>query len=213
MAVIEGGLSGALQEVDAGFLAARVSERPIPAHAWNSIGVRSGLLTNLAADAPIFSLRNLSSNLLLIRRLGFGAITTTAFTEAQAIEFALYIARAFTESDAEGTPIELTGNQAKHRTSLASPTSIDLRIADSTALSVGTRTIDDVATCRIAAWSSAAGETIAARLDNLIKPSPGMYPIVLAQNEGLILHSVESFSANGTVRAYLDIEFAELVAF
>src|SRR5688572_30338776 len=107
MAVIEGGLSGALQEVDPSFLASRVSERPIPALSWNSIGARSGLLTGLATDAPILSLRNLSANLLLVRRMGFGFVTTTAFTAAQLVEAAAYFARSFSASDSGGSVIIL----------------------------------------------------------------------------------------------------------
>ena len=213
MAVIEGGLSGALQEVDPAFLAARVSERPLPAHSWKSVGLRSGLLADLPANATILSLRNLSANLLLVRRMGLGVITTAPFDEALLLEFALYFARVFAVSDSGGLPVAITGIQASHRTSLVAPSSIDLRIANSTAISAGSRVLDDVALARVATWSAAAGETIAVSLDNLIKPASGMYPIVLAQNEGLVLQNIEVLGANGIVHVYLNLEFAEIPSF
>lgn len=213
MAVIEGGLSGALQEVDPLFLASRVSERPLPALSWSSIGARSGPLSGVAADSPILSLRNLSANLLLVRRVGFGFITTTAFTAAQLVDAALYFARSFTASDAGGNAIILTGDQANHRTSLAAPTSIDLRISNTAALTPGTRTLDTVALARTCKWSAAVGDGIEATPDNLIKHAPGSYPLVLAQNEGLVLQSTEALGAAGILRMYVNLEVAEVSAY
>jgi hypothetical protein len=213
MAVIEGGSSGALQEVDPNFLAGRVSERPIPALSWNSVGARSGLLTGLTANAPILSLRNLSANLLIIRRVGFGFVTTTAFTAARLVDAALYFARSFTASDAGGNTITLTGDQANHRTSLAAPTSINLRISDTAALTPGTRTLDTVALARTGKWSAVEGDGINVTPDNLVKHASGSYPLVLAQNEGLVLQSTEAFGAAGILRMYVNLEIAEVSAY
>jgi hypothetical protein len=210
MAVIEGGLSGALQEVDPTFLASRVSERPVPARSWISVGARSGPITALAANVPILSLRNLSTNLLLVRRIGFGFVTTTAFTAAQLVDAALYFARAFSASDSGGNAITLVGDQSNHRTSLAAPTSIDLRISNSAALTPGTRVLDTIALARLGKWSASVGDGIDVVADNLIKHGPGSYPLVLAQNEGLVLESGEALGAAGVLRMYVNLEIAEV---
>ena len=130
MAIIQsGGGAGTALLVDPTFAAARVTVRPQEVLGWCSIGAATGLMTGLAAGTPVFSFRNLSINPVIVRRAGIGFVTTTAFTTAQAISFGLQVARAFTTSDSGGTAIAFTGNNAKHRTALGTPTSLDCRIA------------------------------------------------------------------------------------
>ena len=120
---IAGATAANILEVDATFKAARASLRPPEAVGWYSVGVKSGALTGLAAGAPIFSLRNLASNVLMIRRIGIGFLTTTSFAVSQICDFGLTGARAFTASDSGGNAVALTGtNNNKHRTALAAPT-------------------------------------------------------------------------------------------
>lgn len=214
MAIIQsGGAAGTALLVDANFGAARVAVRPMDVLGWNSVGVASGLVTGLAAGATIFSFRNLSNNPVLVRRAGVGFVTTTAFTAAQMVSFGLSAARAFTVSDSGGTAIALTGNNAKHRTSLVTPTSLDCRIATTGALTAGTRTVDANALGIQAGWSGAAGATIAPALNNLLSHDTGDYPVVLAQNEGLLVVNQTAMGAGGVGTAFVGIEFAEASAF
>ena len=139
MAIIQSGSAvGTALLVDPAFGAARISVRPVDVLGWNSVGAVSGALTGLAAGAAVFSFRNLSGNPVLVRRLGVGFVTTTAFTAAQMMSFGLIVARSFTTSDTGGTAIALTGSNAKHRTTLATPTSLDCRISTTAALGAGT---------------------------------------------------------------------------
>jgi hypothetical protein len=215
MAIIQsGGGAGTPLLVEAGVNAARVADFPMAVLGWQSIGVPTGLLpAGLAAGAAIFSLRNLSANSILVRRAGIGFVTTTAFTAAQLISFGLSVARNFTASDTGGTAIAFTGNNAKHRTSLGTANSLDARVATTAALGAGTRTIDANSVAMQAGWSGAAGTTIAPALNNLLSHDPGDYPILLAQNEGLLILNTAVFGAGGAGSAFIALEFAEVGAF
>ena len=143
MAIIQSGsAAGTALLVDPAHGAARVSVRPQDVLGWYSIGAASGSLTALAANAGIFSFRNLSANPIVVRRIGVGFVTTVPFTTAQMMSFALFAARNFTASDSGGTAIALTGANGKHRTSLGTPTSLDCRIATTVSLGGGTRSLD-----------------------------------------------------------------------
>lgn len=214
MAIIQSGsAAGTALLVDPNFGAARVTMRPMDTLGWNSVGVVSGSLTGIAANAGIFSFRNSSSNAVVVRRVGIGFVTTTAFTTAQTVNFGLLVARNFTASDSGGTAIAFTGNNGKHRTSLGTPTSLDCRIATTAALRGGTRTLDANAVGVQAGWSGAAGTTIAPALNNLLSHATGDYPIVLAQNEGLVIANVTAMGAGGAGIATITMEFAEASAF
>jgi hypothetical protein len=214
MAIIQSGsAAGTALLVDPNFGAARVSMRPMDTLGWNSVGVVSGNLAGIAANAGIFSFRNISSNPIVMRRIGIGFVTTTAFTAAQTVGFALFLARNFTASDSGGTAIAFTGNNGKHRSSLGTPTSLDCRIATTAALGGGTRTLDANSIGIQAGWSGAAGTTIAPALNNLLSHDTGDYPIVLAQNEGLVIANLTAMGAGGAGLATVTMEFAEASAF
>jgi hypothetical protein len=214
MAIIQsGGAAGTALLVDASFGAARTTMRPMDVLGWNSVGVASGLVTGLAANATIFSLRNLSGNPVLVRRVGVGFVTTTAFTAAQMVSFGLLVARSFTASDSSGTAVSFTGNNGKHRSLLGTPTSLDCRIATTAALTAGTRTVDANALGVQAGWSGAAGTSVVPALNNLLSHDTGDYPLVLAQNEGLLITNLTAMGAGGVGVATVAIEFAEASAF
>jgi hypothetical protein len=195
--------------VDANFKAARVSLRPPQSLAWLSVASRSGALTGLAANAPIFSLRNLAANPLIVRRVGVGFLTTTAFTTAQEVAFGLKVARAFTASDSSGTAIALAGNNCKQRSSLANLTSVDCRISVAAALTGGTKTLDTNDIGVAGFFSSAVGASLPPSMNNLLSHDAGDYPLVLAQNEGFNIMSLVALGAAGVGVAYVNMEVAE----
>jgi len=200
-------------EVDGAFKAARVSLRPLEALGWNSVGAKSSGLTSIAAAAPLFSFRNMSANPILVRRAGVGFITTTAFTAPQAVDFGLQVARAFTVSDTGGTPIALTGNNGKHRTSLATSSSIDCRIAASAALVAGSKTLDANHLGMVAGYSAGVGVTITPAPDNLFQHDAGDYPLVLAQNEGFNITNLTAIATGGGGLLFVNFEFAEAASY
>ena len=215
MAVIEGGTSAALQEVDSTFKAGRVTIRPAESLAWHSVGARSGAVTTATATGALFSFRNLSGNPIIVRRIGVGFVCTAGFTAGQELAFGLKVARAFTASDSGGTAIAITGNNTKMRTALALPTSVDCRIATTGALTAGTKTLDtnDLATVGAFAATTTTGTVLAPALNNLLSHDTGDYPLVLAQNEGFNIQNLILMGAGGVGTFYANIEFAEAAAY
>lgn len=206
---LTGGNSGVDVDVDTTFKAMRVSLRPAEVTGWNSIGAQSGAVTTAAAAGALFSLRQIASTLLIVRRVGCGFVTTTAFTTPQRVDYGLIGARAFSVSDSGGTAITVTGNNGKMRTSLATPTSIDCRIATTGALTAGTKTLDTNTMSQVAGWVGAVGAGISPSLNNLHQHDAGDYPLVLAQNEGLNIQNITLMGAAGVGQFYANVEFAE----
>lgn len=211
MAIIEGATSGNKCEVDGGTLAQRVTQRPMKSIAWNSIAVQSGGLTGIAAGGRLFSLRNTSTNLILVKRVGLGFQTTTAFTTAQALDFSLFVARSFTVSDTVGTDVSPTGNIAKHRTSLATP-NVAARMAATAVVSGGTLTQDTIAVGLAAGGSAGLATGLIQTPDNLFQATPGEHPLVLAANEGITVTNITLMGAAGVVKVYLTLEYVEIAA-
>lgn len=214
MAIIES-TGGTAMSVDPLFNAARVSVRPPESLSWVSVSSQSGALTGLTGPSPVMSFRNLSGNPILVRRVGIGFICTTGFTAAQTLAWGLIVARAFTTSDSGGTAISLTGNNCKHRTSLGTLTSIDLRMASTSALTAGTRTLDAnyIAQTGTYAPATTAGVLIAPSPNNLFGHDPEDYPLVLAQNEGFNIMSTATMGAGGAGIVFANLEIAEASAF
>lgn len=204
-----------VQKIDATHNAARVSIRPIEVNGWFSLGAQTGLITTVAANGAIFSLRNISANLLAVRHVGIGYICTTGYTAAQKVDFGLMIARAMSTSDTGGTAIALTGNNTKHRTSLATPTTVDCRISTTAALGAGTKVLDANHLGQIGGWclAATAGVIIAPSHDNLHNLHDSGYPILLGQNEGINIMNLTLGGAAGVGIAYVNIEFAEVVSY
>jgi hypothetical protein len=215
MAVLEDPNTGSMAAVDASKLALRASLRPFELTGYFAFGAQSGALTGVAANGPVVSLRNAAGNgeLLLVRHIGLGFLTTTAFTTAQVVDFGLFFARSFTASDSGGTAISITGNNTKVRTSLVAPNAMDARLATTAALTAGTRTLDTNALAQIGAWSGGAGQGLVPVQNNLWDQYTGDQLIVLAPNEGLVIANLTAMGAAGVVRLYVNIEFAVAGAF
>lgn len=215
MAIQTQGTTGNVMEVDTAFKAARMSLRPAEVLGWFSLGVSTGGLSGVAAAGSIFSFRNIAANPIIVRRVGLTNITSPGYTAAQFLDFGLVVARNWTASDTGGTAISVTGNNGKHRTSLVTPTSIDCRIATTTALTAGTRTLDANSLAQVGtlAAASVAGVNIVGGLSNLLSHDAGDYPLVLAQNEGFIIQNITLMGAGGGGKIYVNMEFAEAVSY
>jgi hypothetical protein len=209
MPSIENIAGTAAAEVDPSFSAVRMSLRPMEATGWHSVGLLTGALTGIAANAAIFSFRNISANPILVRRIGVGFITTTAFTAAQMVQYGVKVARAFTASDTLGTAIALTGSNTKLRTALAVPTSVDCRISAAAALGAGTKTLDpnDIGTA--IGFAGGVGQGITPALNNLFAHDTGDHPLTLVQNEGFNIMNLLLMGAAGVGTAVINFEFAE----
>lgn len=215
MAVIEGATTGALAEVDPLFDAMRVSLRPMEANGWLSIAAMSGAVTAIAANAAVFSFRNISANPVAVRRVGLGFICTTGFTAAQQLNWGLKVARAFTASDTVGTAIALVANNGKLRTSHNTFTSVDCRISAAAALGAGTKVLDtnDLGIAGAYAPAATAGVLLAPQSSNLLSHDAGDHPLILAQNEGFNIMNLTLMGAVGVGTLYVNLELAEVVTY
>lgn len=185
--------------------AQRTSIRPQECLSWASLGATTGLVTALAAGASLFSLRNAGANKILVRRLQIAWLTMT-FSAAARIDFALNLARTFNAMDSGGTDLPVT---AKHRVTHNAPT-INARIASTAALTVGTRTLDGVV--GVAGYYSAANGS-ALPSTPLLSHDAGDHPIVLAQNEGLVLTALAVPAAAAVTVGYVNVELVEVAQY
>lgn len=213
MANIQGGASGIMADVDTTMKALRTNVRPVEISGWFSIAAQTGLLTTASAGGAIFSIRNASSNLIMIRRVGVGFVCTTAFTAAQRMEFGLIVQRSFSASDSSGTAITISGSNLKHRTSLGTVTNLDARISTTGALTAGTKTPDSNYIGIQGFWVAGVGTSLVTGLDNLFSHNTSDYPLILAQNEGININNIVVMGAAGVGVAYVNVEMAELTSY
>lgn len=209
---LAGDLAGTkLVDVDAGYRTAHVGIFPIDGNHYRMFSA-SGATTALSALAPIFSFRNISTNTIAIQNISIAATCTTGFTTAQRVGALVYIARNWTSSDTAGATIALTGNTNKLRTSQTTLTSADMRIATTTALTAGTRTLDTTPIDGIYGYAPAtAGIAIAS--NNVYQQVTTGHPIVLAQNEGIVIVNARLLGAAGVIIWDIGMEFVERTAY
>lgn len=203
--------------VDANQLAARVTARPLDIGALGSyaVNVPSGTMAaGLAAAAPVFSFRwGAANTVALVRNVAVAMMSLgIGFTAGYAL-LELMIARAFTGSDSAGTPVVLTGNNAKKRTSFATSALTDMRISNTVTLTAGTRTLDANAFAAIMFGIDATINKVFLPTTSIAAPNvaSGVWPIVLAQNEGFIVRA--TVPATGTWQLQVACEWDELSAF
>jgi hypothetical protein len=219
MSQIQGFTSANIAEVEAATKALRTTLRDIDYGALGiySIAGNNGatqMTAGLTANAPVFSLRwTHATNLALIRRvtlsMGCGA---TAFAAGIA-KFDLFAARSFSASDSAGTSLLPTGNQNKLRTTGMGTTLVgDVRISSTVTLTAGTRTLDTNPLASIVAGVPAvAGQQIVTPPYALWDVRPGEHPLVLAQNEGIVLQATVPIT--GTWFFGVKVDIAEVAAY
>lgn len=178
------------------------------------VALKSGStgLTGLAAAAPIFSLQWVSTTLnALITRMTWNFTVTTVASAAGLLDSSLTIARSFTAADTGGTAITLTTNNAKKRTSYAT-TGMAMRIAQTTALTAGTRTLDANPIANDSAWlaTGTLGPVGSGVYQELLPVGNDQEGILLAANEGLVLALIAAMPTSAVAQLYIDIDWKEI---
>ncbi len=205
---IVGADPGLSPRVDPRFEALRVRSCPTEANVHASLSAPTGAMTGLTVAATVFSLRYTGSGVLLIRRLMMQMLITTAFSSPQRLEYYAYIARSWTAPDSAGTA--LNAASGRHRTSYPSP-AYEARIASAAAVTAGTRSLDPHPFGIAAFWAGGVGATLAPTA--LMSQDPGDHPIVLAQNEGIVIVSLQAMGLTGVGVGYVTCEFAEAASY
>jgi hypothetical protein len=151
----------------------------------------------------------------IIQKITINYVMTTAFTTAQQIGFNAFVARSFTASDSGGSSVTLSGNNNKNRTVM--PTSQislsgDMRIASTAALTAGTRTLDTNAFAVTNGWAGSVLLTtgvVPLQQVELYQNGGNEYPLILANNEGIVITNAVAMGATGVMTVAVNIEWTE----
>lgn len=232
MAVIEGGVSASILEVDAATKASRGQIRPIDVGSLGSYSIASEsgtMAAGLSAASPIYSCRwGDSTRAMILHRVGIQAKNLTTAFAAGLTLFELVVARAFTASDSAGTSILPTGNNQKRRTSFGTTLITDLRISSTATLTAGTRTLDAAPLNFSRGFVPATVVNYPFVAKNLSGVIPGAstlvysmefldlfdsdignrWPIILVQNEGFIIRG--TVPGTGTWTFSILMEWSEI---
>jgi hypothetical protein len=219
MALQYEGQSGVLGQIDTKHRAARVSLRPLDIGslgAYRLSALSGSIAATLAAASPLFSFRWTDATRKgVITRMRVGIVVDGNITTAVPIVLEGVVARSFSASDTGGNALTLTGNNNKLSTDMGTTLVGDARIANTGTLSAGTRTLDSQGFgMALGGSGTTKGAQPAVAMADLFNPRAGEeQPIVLSQNEGVIVRSVLTGPADGTFRFALDMAWAEMSSY
>jgi hypothetical protein len=208
MAIItDGATATKLLAVDQTHKALRTSQRP-PEIAGSYRLLLAGTTPSLpAAAATLAALRwGDATKLCLVRALSVRLLVTVA-SGGGIPELAVSVARAFTASDTGGTAMVMTGHAAKKRSSYPQTqfgVNGDVRVGNGAVLTAGTRTLDPAPLLAVLAPAAVGASEYA---ETLTFPDD---PLVLAQNEGLVVQNVTALVTTGTYRFQVAVEWQEI---
>jgi hypothetical protein len=203
---------------DPAYQAGRVSLRSLDVGALGhySITLRTGTMAaGIAAGSEWAQFRwTDATRLCVIEEIMFsGFATVTNFTPGILI-FDAFIARAWTADGTGGTAATLTGNNQKLRTSFGTTLLGTARVATTAALGAGTKTLDTQAIGEVIGGALATGITvpIVVAHGRLFEArGNSAHPVVLAQNEGVVITA--TVPASGTWTTGCTIKWGEVAAF
>lgn len=206
------GAGGAAAEVDPVFDGLRVTQFPVECLGGYRYSGVSGLVTGVAANGELFQMRwSDTANLALIDYVRVRSTLTTAFTAAQELIHEIILAAAWSVSGTGGTAITPSATNLAKRSSFPQSKIGDMRIASTAALGVGTKTLYGNALAAQHGWAGAQGQTA---IDLTIDLTNGgaEYPVVLAQNEGLVIRNGVAMGAGGVMKTSVEIAWREIAA-
>jgi len=180
-----------------------------------ALSARTGALAaTIAAAAPLFSFRWTSTTALcIVERIAVTVVIVTNITTSLTAAIEAVVARAFTGSDSSGTAITLSGNNAKKRTDYATSVVGDARIANTSALTAGTRTLDSTAIGSVDYVTGTVGPNNVLVKTALYSYENSFDPIVLEADEGFVIRNVLTGPADGTWRLAVDVAWVETAAY
>lgn len=234
MALQTKGFGGTVSEVDGTtFRAARVTSRPIDHGALGHYRLHTmtgtlaaGLAVGAATTGHVFAFRwSDATRFAVLTKFKTRFLPLTPFTAATLTDhtsFDAFIVRGYSASHAGGTALTPTGDNAKMRKSMGTSLAADVRLATTAALTAGTHTFDAFPF----AQSIRKGNRVnpAAATEEVILPQTdgmeldfdmggGDHPIVLVQNEGIVIRNRTVWPVAGTGILSVSIAWAEVTAF
>jgi hypothetical protein len=181
---------------------------------------KSGLITGISANVDLFAFRfhSVQANAILkrceLKFLKIDFIITTGFTGAQAVDFAAFVARAYSASSTGGTASQVPSAMQKRQTMYPNSEMVangDIRIASTGALGAGTKTLDTFPFASMAGFGAAgvAGKAIATPFQEEF--GEHHVPPVFKDNEGFVIQNLTAFGAAGVGNLFVDIGWMEIV--
>ncbi len=222
--VIVGSSSSNGMEVDADNHA-KINIRP---PAYGSLGyyrmvARSGAITaTLGANSDLFAAQwTSSSDFAIIHSISVSAYVVSTITSAVTFNLAAFVARSFSVADSSGTAVTLTGNNQKLRTSMGTSLFGDMRIASTAGLSAGTRTLDANPIGTVQGFAASGSGNVGSQFFTgpptpaplYVRDNDDQHPVVLAQNEGIIIQNPLAGPATGTFTIVVTMEWGEVAAY
>jgi len=185
---------------------------------YYQMSVASGLVTGIAANSTLFSLRwapvpvNNRLARFELKYFKVNAIITTGFTGAQLCDFLSFVQKSFTASDSGGNQvIPAAGDQKRQQ---RFPDSLfltggDIRIASTGALTAGTRTAEAQPSDSAQFRATSAGTGGGFSVPLVEKLDEHHVPLVLEANEGFTFQNVTAFGAAGVMKFWFDMGWME----
>jgi hypothetical protein len=151
----------------------------------------------------------------VLQRLRARLVTIAGYTAAQEIGIDLSIARSFTVAGSSGTALTLTGDNNNKRSSFPASAFADMRVANTSALTAGTQTLDAQPIAQGVYAELAAAATVPKGAAEIYLSTEDLdrYPVVLAPNEGLIVRNTIAQGAGGTGRLIVEMDWLEVVRY
>jgi hypothetical protein len=208
------GFSGVVGEVEAATRAVRLTGYPMDPGAAGaySLSLDNGatvMAAGLAANAEIFQLRYTGTGVLILRSLRFSMGSVAAFVPGRLL-IELLVARSWTADGSGGNTANLTGSSAKKRTSFGTTAVGAARVAATATLTAGTKTLDPHPLGSIAIAAPTTVGPILTQASLWQRDTSDEYPIILAQNEGLVVRA--TVPGTGTWYFNVQAEWAEKAA-
>ncbi len=135
---------------------------------------------------------------------------TTAFTNAQISDHALYKAKAFSVSPSAGLSLVPAAGQNKRKTSHAHSALTAFQISDTGALTAGTRTLETLPMIQRGAWCPAT-PTLAQLGEKVDMPDPDPALLYLATNEGFVIQNITAMGAAGVQKLMCEVAWSEII--
>lgn len=170
---------------------------------------RSGALAGAAAASVVWAARwTHATKLCVFDLFRVRAMPTTPFTAAQEWGFDAVVGRSYSAAHTGGTQFTTF---PKKRTSYPTANMAEIRMATTAALGGGTVTADASEFASDMAWELVAAATVARSRVAFEKDytSGADSPIILAQNEGILVRPVVTLGAGGVVRLVVEVAWHE----
>jgi hypothetical protein len=157
---------------------------------YQQVAISGAIPFGLTANNILFSFRwGDATRLCMIQSVKVACMVTATLSVVGQFDLSMIIARSFTASDTGGTAVGVPANMQKMRTTMGSSLVTDFRIASTTALVAGTRTLDTNPVARVSGNYPATAPVGTSFFGSgnpvplYLRDNVDHHPVILAQNE------------------------------